>query len=420
MYTRLEQHLGQCDILSHSQFGFRKNLSTSHATTLFVERLYNILDCDHFAIGTFLDLKKAFDLVDHDILLKKLSFYGVRGNSLDWFRSYLHGRKQFVVYKDASSSLSDIVCGVPQGSILGPLLFLLHVNDLCEQSNVVQFILFADDTNLLISGTDVNSVVQSLNAELLKLNEWFECNRLCLNVSKTNFIVFSTNSNVTHRHFDVKINGNSLERVMHTKFLGIIIDDKLSWQRHIEHVRNKVSKTIGVLLRVRHKINIKLLRTIYNTLILPHFTYCITLWGNTFKKYIHQLTLLQKRIIRIITFSGFLDHTAPLFSYLKILHFENLYKYHVLVNTYKAINSPVFPNCVREILDFYRNIHTHQTRTINNLKIPFRKKKICTFGLKYNGPRLWNDLHKSIRESSSLSTFKFKLKCHLRKLPSLK
>ena len=336
MYNRLETHLTINNILSPQQFGFRKKHATSMAISLFTEKLYDTLDNHEFAIATFLDLSKAFDLINHNFLLQKLHHYGVRGIALDWFTSYLSNRKQFVQFNSSKSDMLNITSGVPQGSILGPLLFIIYINDIQEQCNSIHLTLFADDTSLIATGNDPRQTTQHLNTQLNKLQHWFSSNHLIINTSKTNFMVFSTKQSIINHNFSVQINNTNINRVYHTKFLGVIIDSKLKWQNHIMHIKNKISKTIGILLRARKTICNKLLLTLYNTLILPHFTYCISIWGKTYQKYTNHLTIIQKRIIRIIAHSTHLAHTAPLFQRFKLLTFEQLHTYHSLIFFYNA------------------------------------------------------------------------------------
>ena len=257
MYSRLEAHLTLHNILSPYQFGFRHNHSTAMAVSIFVDSLYTILNQHKFAIATFLDLSKAFDLVNHDILLKKLHHYGVRGIAHQWFKNYLQHRKQYVFHNHSKSSLKDIICGVPQGSVLGPILFLIYINDLCLQSPSLKFVLFADDTNLLISGDTVAETVNIMNRELSAIETWFKSNCLFINLQKTNFMVFSTKASVHNSPFSLHINGHKLEQVSKTKFLGVIIDNKLNWEHHITYVKSKISKCIGLLLRARTKVYVK-------------------------------------------------------------------------------------------------------------------------------------------------------------------
>ena len=190
MYNHLINFIDKNKILYKYQFGFRKLHSTNHAIISLVEKVNNTLDSGKILIGVFLDLKKALDTVDHCILLDKLYKYGTRGTLWDWFKSYLENRKQYVCYSDISSVTLPITHGVPQGSILGPLLFILYINDLAGVSEKLFTILFADDTTILIEGTQVNSMITSLNSELAKLTDWLKANKSSINVSKTHYMAF--------------------------------------------------------------------------------------------------------------------------------------------------------------------------------------------------------------------------------------
>ena len=201
-------------------------------------------------VGIFLDLKKAFDTVDHRILLDKLYKYGIRGVALNWFKSYLSNRKQYVCINDCSSEIKSITCGVPQGSILGPLLFILYINDLADVSDKLFTILFADDTTILIEGNNLHSLINSLNNELEKLNIWLKSNKLSLNVSKTHYMVFHRSRRKID-HMDPLLDKSKIIQVRYTKFLGVIMDDKLRWTHHISYIKNKISKGMGILLKAR-------------------------------------------------------------------------------------------------------------------------------------------------------------------------
>ena len=192
----------------------------------------------------FIDLKKAFDTIDHSLLLKKLDHYGVRGISNDWLKSYLSDRKQYVSFNSLKSDLMSISCGVPQGSILGPKLFILYINDICNVSKLLQFVLFADDTNIFCSDVNILDLCKNVSLELDKLNIWFAVNKLSLNVSKTNFILFGNRK--YNGKVEIKINGINIERVYVTKFLGVLIDHQLNWKVHINHICNKVSRNIAI------------------------------------------------------------------------------------------------------------------------------------------------------------------------------
>ena len=195
MYSRLYKFLEDHNILYDLQYGFRKNKSTIHSLTQITEQIKCSIEKGMYGCGIFIDLKKAFDTVNHSILLRKLEHYGIRENSLHWFTSYLSNRKQYVYYNGYSSEVKSIKCGVPQGSVLGPLLFLLYINDLPHVSTKMRFFLFADDTNLYYESNDLKKIEVVVNREMNKIFQWLCSNRLALNILKTILLysILSTN-----------------------------------------------------------------------------------------------------------------------------------------------------------------------------------------------------------------------------------
>ena len=174
----------------------------------------------------------------------------MRGISLKWIKSYLSNRAQYVCLESEKSHTLSIQCGVPQGSILGPLLFILYINDIVNVSEIMQLILFADDTNIFMSDKSLSVLNCRVNSELCKISKWFRNNKLSLNVKKTNFMLFtSAKSRTLHEPFTIKIDGRNVEQVTETKFLGVIITENLTWDKHIKTIRNKVSKAIGVICK---------------------------------------------------------------------------------------------------------------------------------------------------------------------------
>ena len=173
-----------------NQFGFQKNISTSAALIQITEKIKESIDNRKYGCGLFIDLRKAFNTINHAILITKMEHYGIRGTALEWFKSYLTNRKQYVYINGETSQLKDITCGVPQGSVLGPLLFLIYINDLPNISDVLKFFLFADDTNIYYEAESPEKLELVINKELKKLQAWLVVNRLSLNIDKTNFIAF--------------------------------------------------------------------------------------------------------------------------------------------------------------------------------------------------------------------------------------
>ena len=203
-------------------------------------------------IGVFIELKKAFDSIDHKLLLTKLEHYGIRGVVYDWIKSYLCESKQYVSVNNGNSEAMNVVCGVPQGYILGPNLFILYMNYICNVSSLLRFVLFADDTNLLSSGDDVKEISKTLSKQLDKLNSWFAVNKLSLNVSKTNYMIFGNKKIDKYMNICVRINGLSIDRVYNTTFLGVMIDDKLNWKEHITMIQSNISKTTAIIYKASH------------------------------------------------------------------------------------------------------------------------------------------------------------------------
>ena len=226
MSNRLSNFLNNCDILNKYQFGFRNNQSTYMALVILLENLHNALDKGEYAIGIFLDFQKAFNTVNHGILLDKLSHYGIRGPAYDGFSSYLNERYQSVVYIGCESEDKFIQYGVPQGSILGPMVFLIHINDLPSVSNLFMPILFTDDTNLFCTGRNVDSLVNAINDEMAKVHSWVKANKLSLNIDKTNFMLFIPKC-FPRTMGNILIDGHPISEVKETKFLGVIIDNNL-------------------------------------------------------------------------------------------------------------------------------------------------------------------------------------------------
>ena len=242
MYNRLIKFLNDFDILYDFQFGFRTEHSPNIALIYLVDKIIDSLNNGKFVIGLFLAFKKAFDTVNHEIMLSKLYHYGIRGVAHKWFGSYLNNREQYVEYAGTKSELNNITCGIPQGSILGPLLFLLYINDLANVSNVLFSILFADDSNLFISGDDPNDLVSTMNKAMIKVIDWLRANKLTLNTDKTHFVLFRRQRKLANLTQSLIISGQHIAQVKSTKFLGIIIDDSLKWGEHAKYVKGKISR----------------------------------------------------------------------------------------------------------------------------------------------------------------------------------
>ena len=237
------------------------------------------IDANEFSLGIFFDLAKAFDTVDHTILLKKLENYGIRDTPLRWFYSYLDQRQQQVLCNGLFSKLRFVHYGVPQGSNLGPLLFLLYINDLPNSSSLLHFILFADDTNVFYSHKSLDNLMDLVNSELAAVADWFRANRLSLNLTKTNFIIFRSHRKpIPNQNFNISIDNKPILQVKSTKFLGVYVDEHLTWKEHIAHISNKIAKNVGILSRISYLLPRNIISNLYYSLIQPYLVYCNIVW----------------------------------------------------------------------------------------------------------------------------------------------
>jgi len=408
VYKRIHEFIDKHNILYKLQFGFREKHSTNLALSFLVDNIITAHEKGECVLGIFIDFSKAFDTVNHQILFRKLEHYGIRGVALKWVKSYLSNRYQFVQYNGVNSERYGITCGVPQGSILGPLFFLLYINDLANVCNKVLSILFADDTNLFLAGKDIDIMIHSMNQELETLLLWLHANKLSLNVKKTHYVIFKPGRKVVTPTRNICINNKIVQEELSTTFLGVVLDSKLSWNLHIHKIKMKMSKNIGVLLKARRVFNSSTLLTLYYSFVYPYISYCIEVWGNAAKKYTDSLFKLQKLCCRIITGSKRLTPSKPLFRSLKIMSLYEAYEYCVMLFMFK-FHSGLLPDIVKPM--FQRaGSNRIVTRLNQGFILPRCASKCFSNSIRFQGAKIWNKYHTDLNLLCTFYTFKFNLK----------
>jgi len=331
-------------------------------------------------------------------LCGKLNQYGVRGLPLNWLKSYLCDRVQVVRVGDGRSVERVLNIGVPQGSILGPLLFLIYINDLPNVSSQITSILFADDTTLLNSSACFRSVLNTFNDELIKVGEWCRANRLTLNVSKTFAMHFSTlSSDVTNPV--MILDGQLIQFQQSGSFLGVLLDRNLKFSLHIDAVVRKVSKTVGIFYKLQNVLPEKTLVSLYYSFVYPYFLYCNAVWGSSSDTFVNRLFLVQKKIVRIITHSSYLEHTTPLFCRTNILKVIDIHKFIIGQYMYKDLRSSN-PR-------FFVSSSQYSTRSVDYVVPHFHRLALTQRSVTFVGPTVWNNIPLHIRQARSLSRFKF-------------
>ena len=411
VYSRLISFLDQHKILSDRQFGFRKKHSTKLALISLTEEIRKNLDSGKFSCGVFIDLQKAFDTVDHSILLHKLNLYGVRGIANNWFKSYLSNRNQYVSYSKSKSSIRRISVGVPQGSVLGPLLFLIYINDLCNAVQYSETSLFADDTSIVYSDFNLQNIENRINADLENLFNWLCANKISLNVTKTKILLFRNVHKPINHNLNFSINNQSIKLSQSVKYLGVILDNFLNWNLYTKNLCSKLNKANGAISRLRHYVPRSILIQVYYALFFSHINYACQIWGQTFNQNVQRIFILQKKCLRLMTFSDFNAPSSPLFSQLGLLKICDLTKLRNIL----LIQQILLNNCPPRVstvfsLSYYQ--HNHRTRGNANNLLSRPLCRTLSYGINsisYQSIIQWNDFQQKNPEITFIEISKSKL-----------
>ena len=403
---QIMDYLERNNILDSNQFGFRKGIGTRDAIISFTNKTFQAFNKGNCVLGIFIDFSKAFDTIDHDILLLKLKSIGFKSTAIKWIENYLKDRSQRTKINTTLSAPQTIKCGVPQGSVLGSTLFLIYINDLACQLKVLSPILYADDTNLFFESKDLHKQMHSINEDLKILQSWCNQNKLTINFNKTCYILLKNPQN--SYHFDEQsllINGHAINKSDNIKFLGVLIDPQLNWSNHISKLLKDFRPYAGLFFRLSQYLSKDVLLILYNSFINSKLSYCVEAWGNAPDCYLNKIKVFQNRLLRIINKKAYDFSANPLFNLNRILTIKKLYKYKVLI---KAHNTFYKTNNNRTIT----HLTTRQTHI--NLKIPLFKSKAGQCCLDYQESLLWNRLPVTLRKIVNANSFKNELKRYLR------
>ena len=362
LHKDITNYIETNNILYINQFGFRKYHNTIDALIKTHDYIIQENRNKNKTIGIFIDLRKAFDSIDNNILIKKLKLYGIDGPYNDLLKSYLSDRTCFTVINNVSSTKNHIKFGVPQGSVLGPLLFNLYINDIKYTLNDNEVNLFADDANIFCSCKTYEEVINKCNDTLSVFSKWLEHNKLTLNVEKTHFIDFSNDKNKHNIDKRIQFKGILLEERVHTKYLGLIMQDNLKWNKHISNVINKLNSNIPIFYHIRDKISNNMKSSIYNSLALSTVRYGIELYGKNESKWTQMLQKTQNRLLKILFKQNYLTSTNLLHKSNKVLKIKHIAEMRTLLIGHRVIYN------TSNINNAYANLErTNSRNTRNNL-----------------------------------------------------
>ena len=374
IFLQLYDYFSDNFIFHPSQYGFRKGHSTEYAAAELIDKIFAGFSEGEQSIALFMDLSKAFDTLDHDILLYKLQHYGLAPQAVSLLKSYLTDRSQYVDFNGTTSDRKGVVTGVPQGSILGPLLFLIYINDISTVSNLFHSIMYADDTSLLdkISkfGSDPSTISKNINIELAMVSEWLRANKLSLNVGKTKFMVFHSSRAVPIQNLHLQIEGTEIEQVSSFSFLGLILNETLSWEDHLQAMATKAARSIGVMSKLKYCLPQNIMLNLYHTLVMSRLNYQLLNWGSHLSWDNERMTKLQKRAVRNITRAPYLAHTEPIFSSLKLPKLEHVYEIIKLRFYFKYSNGNL-PSYFQMIpMSRGTDYHSYPTSSRSSIRAP--------------------------------------------------
>lgn len=406
VFDQLYPFLNSHGIIHDKQSGFRPKHSTMSALLNITEDWYNAIDNGSYVGVVMIDLKKAFDTVNHEVLINKLKTFNIHESSLRWFKNYLTRRKHITVVNGTKSDFANSVCGIPQGSIIGPLLFIMYINDLPSCTSHANVSMYADDTSLDVISNNVDILVESLNQDLAKVNAWLARNKLSLNVPKCEVMVIGSRqrlAKIKDCDLNIHINGVRLKRVHSLKHLGVIIDENMTWHDQVNNIKKKVLSGLYMLKKGRDLFPMQTQSLIFKSVIAPHIDYCDVIWGTCSANDLDVIQKLQNRAAKIITRANWYDSST---NALTMLNWDNIKKrqeYHEAVTMYKIINDYT-PHYLRNRFKLRNN--KYNLRGYQVLQIPKPNTNFKKRSLGYRGAVSWNSLNDNLKSARNVNQFK--------------